>query len=108
MYIDGIYLFESAAICLFLYERFSKKNLIPVLGSIERVRLYQWCFFAMSELDVHTLYVMNKHGGPLKEKYGESDAAVHTAKKGFETQISKIEDELKNEMISIEAVKKEV
>ncbi|MGD9161588.1 MAG: hypothetical protein PVG39_24455 [Desulfobacteraceae bacterium] len=50
----------------------------------------------MTELDAHTLYVMNKHGGPLKERYGESDAAVYTAKEGFETQISKIENEFKN------------
>jgi glutathione S-transferase len=96
LYIDGIYLFESAAVCLFLSERFSNKNSIPTLGSIERARLYQWCFFAMTELDAHTLYVMNKHGGPLKEKYGESDAAVRTAKEGFETQIIKIENELKD------------
>lgn len=96
LYIDGIYLFESAAICLFLSERFSSKNIIPASGSIERARLYQWCFFAMTELDAHTLYVMNKHGGPLKERYGESDVAAHTAKEGFETQISKIEIELKN------------
>ncbi len=96
LYIDGTYLFESAAICLFLSERFSEKSIIPALGSIERARLYQWCFFAMSELDAHTLYVMNKHGGPLKEKYGESDAAVRTAKEGFETQITKVEQELKD------------
>ena len=97
LYIDGVYLFESAAICLFLSERFNDKIIIPASGSIERARQYQWCFFAMTELDAHTLYVMNKHGGPLKERYGESDAAVHTAKEGFETQISKIENELKND-----------
>jgi len=96
LYIDGIYLFESAAICLFLSERFGNQNNIPALGLIERARLYQWCFFAMSELDAHTLYVMNKHGSPLKEKYGESDAAVSAAKEGFETQIPKIENELKD------------
>ncbi len=96
LYIDGTYLFESAAICLFLSERFGEKNIVPALGSTERARLYQWCFFAMSELDAHTLYVMNKHGGPLKEIYGESDVAVRTAKEGFETQIAKIENELKD------------
>ena len=94
--IDGIYLFESAAICLFLSERFGGKFFIPALGSIERARLYQWCFFVMTELDAHTLYVLNKHGGPLKEKYGTSDIAVKTAKEGFETQITKVENELNN------------
>lgn len=96
LYIDGTYLFESAAICLFLSERFSNKNIISALGSIERAKLYQWCFFAMSELDAHTLSVMKTHGGPSKEKYGESDVAVRAAKEGFETQITKIENELKD------------
>ncbi len=96
LYIDGKYLFESAAICLFLSERFNDKNISPALGSIERAKLYQWCFFAMAELDAHTLNIINKHGGSLKEKYGESDVAVRTAKEGFETQITKIEHELKD------------
>ena len=94
--IDGTYLFESAAICLYLSERFGDKNNIPALGSIERAKLYQWCFFIMTELDAHTLYILNKHGGPLKDKYGASDVAVKTAKEGFETQITKIENELKD------------
>lgn len=94
--IDGIYLFESAAICLYLTERFGDKNNAPSLGSLERAKLYQWCFFAMTELDAHTLYVINKHGGSLKEKYGKSEVAVKTAMEGFETQITKVENELKD------------
>lgn len=94
--IDGTYLFESAAICLYLAERFGDRNIIPALGSIERGKLYQWCFFVMTELDAHTLYVLNKHGGSLTGIYGVSDVAVKTAKEGFETQITKIENELKD------------
>ena len=94
--IDGIYLFESAAICLYLTERFGDKNTIPVLGTIERARLYQWCFFVMTELDAHTLYILSKHGGALKERYGASEVAVKTAREGFETQITKVENELKD------------
>ena len=92
--IDGTYLFESAAICLYLTERFGDKSKIPPLGSIDRGKLYQWCFFVMTELDAHTLYVINKHGGSLKEKYGASEVAVKTAREGFETQITKAENEL--------------
>lgn len=94
--IDGIYLFESAAICLYLTERFGDKNIIPALGSLERAKLYQWCFFVMTELDAHTLYILSKHGGSLKEKYGVSELAVKAAKEGFETQITKAENELKD------------
>lgn len=92
--IDGIYLFESAAICLYLSERFGDKSNIPTLDSIDRARLYQWCFYAMTELDAHTIYVIIKHGGVLKERYGVSEVAVKTAKEGFEKQITKAENEL--------------
>ena len=92
--IDGIYLSESAAILLYLSERSGDESFNPAPGSKVRARLYQWCFYAMAELDAHTLYVINKHGGPLKKKFGESAIAVHTAKEGFEMQITKVEKEL--------------
>jgi len=95
--IDKYVLFESAAICLFLSDCYgSHGNDIDVfeMNSVNRAKLYQWCFFAMTELDAHTLYVLNKHGGKLKNIYGESETAVRTAKKGFENQIIKMDDEL--------------
>ena len=50
----------------------------------------------MTELDAHTLYVLLKHGGRLKDKFGESKNAVQTATTGFEKQILKLDNELKD------------
>lgn len=88
--------FESAAICLHIADRFGCQDFSYDIQSINRARIYQWCFFAMSELDAHTLYILLKHGGIHKDIYGESEVAVRTAKNGFETQIVKVENELKD------------
>ena len=43
--------FESAALCLHLADRHPEAGLIGELGSHERALQYQWCFFAMTELE---------------------------------------------------------
>jgi glutathione S-transferase len=43
--------FESSAICLYLAERFPEKGLLPPPGTAERGLVYQWLFFAMTELE---------------------------------------------------------
>ena len=49
---DGdVRMFESAAICLWLAERHPEKGLIPAPGTPERAAVYQWAFYAMTELD---------------------------------------------------------
>lgn len=49
---DGdVTLFESAAICLWLAERFPEKGLLPAPGTAGRAATYQWLFFAMTELE---------------------------------------------------------
>jgi glutathione S-transferase len=48
---DGRVLYESAAICLYLADAYPRASLAPPLGSPDRGLLYQWCFFAMTELE---------------------------------------------------------
>lgn len=49
---DGdVRMFESAAICLWLAERHPEKGLIPAPGTAARAAVYQWTFYAMTELD---------------------------------------------------------
>ncbi|HEY6101303.1 MAG TPA: glutathione S-transferase family protein [Anaeromyxobacter sp.] len=49
---DGeISLFESAAICLWLAERFPEKRLVPPAGTPGRAHAYQWLFFAVTEME---------------------------------------------------------
>ena len=48
---DGGAVFESAALCLHLADRHPEAGLIAPLGSYARALQYQWCFFAMTELE---------------------------------------------------------
>src|SRR6476659_7181185 len=48
---EGGPVFESAALCLHLADRHPEAGLIAAPGSYERALQYQWCFFAMTELE---------------------------------------------------------
>ena len=48
---DGRKLFESAAICIQLADLHPEAGLIPPVGSPDRGLVYQWSFFAMTELE---------------------------------------------------------
>lgn len=81
-------IFESAAICIYLAERYGNNFLMPVSSNFEqRAKVFQACFYAMTELDAHTLYIINKHGGSLSSHYQKSLAAVEVATLGFNQQI---------------------
>jgi len=50
--VDGdLTLFESAAICEHLADRFPEARLAPALGTRERALYYQWMHYAMSSVD---------------------------------------------------------
>lgn len=58
--IDGdLVLTESAAICTYIGEKFPSSDLVPVRAD-ERAHYFQWCFFAMSELET-PLWTMTKY-----------------------------------------------
>jgi glutathione S-transferase len=49
---DGdVRIFESAAICLYVAERYGEGRLIPPAGSAGRAEVYQWIAFALTELE---------------------------------------------------------
>ena len=85
---DGeITLAESAAIVNYLAETYGQPaGLIPPPLSKERAAYFEWCFFVMTELDAHTLYVIRKHTN-LVAIYGEAPAAVRAAREGFAKQV---------------------
>lgn len=47
----GTALFESAAICAYLADRFPEKRLAPAPGSAARAAYYQWLFFGAASLE---------------------------------------------------------
>jgi glutathione S-transferase len=50
--VDGdLVLFESAAICQYLADKYPDKKLAPPVGTPERGKYYQWIHYAMSGLE---------------------------------------------------------
>ncbi len=86
---DGDFtLTESAAIVTYVGEKYGAPGtFVPLPGTVERARYYQWSFFVMTELDAHTLYIIRKHID-LSKIYGEAPEAVRAAKEGFKKQVS--------------------
>lgn len=68
--VDGsLVLTESAAICTYIGEKYPLSGLVPLLSNLaERAQYFQWCFFAMSELEA-PLWAMAKHTRLLPGEY---------------------------------------
>lgn len=65
--VDGdLVLTESAAICTYIGEKFPASGLVPGQAA-DRAHYFQWCFFAMSELET-PLWTMAKHTLYLPEE----------------------------------------
>ena len=92
---DGaLTLTESAAIITYLAERYALEDarLMPT-DSVDRARCLEWCFFALSELDATTLYVLRRHEG-LPHIYGEAPLANEAARTYFQKQMRSVEHAL--------------
>ncbi|MEW6776870.1 MAG: glutathione S-transferase family protein [Bdellovibrionota bacterium] len=57
---DGnLKMFESAAICLYLADKFPEKKLAPAIGSADRGKYYQWMIYAMATLEPPVIQIAN-------------------------------------------------
>jgi len=53
---DGtLTIFESAAICAYLADKFPDKRMAPPLGTVERGMYYQWMFYSIAALEAYAL-----------------------------------------------------
>jgi glutathione S-transferase len=82
---------ESAAIVAYLSDAYGQAHnrLVPA-DPRERARCLEWCFFAISELDAASLYVMRRHGD-LRHIYGEAPLANTAASAYFQQQMRSVE-----------------
>lgn len=88
---DGdLVLAESAAIINYLVENYAPgSGLVPRPGTPQRALYDQWCFFVMTELDAHTLYVLRRHED-LAALYGAAPNVVQAAREGFARQVAAV------------------
>ena len=85
---------ESAAIITYVAETYGRSTgLVPPAATERRAKYDQWCFFAMTELDAQSLYIVHKHT-TLSYVYGEAPGAVSVAKQTFSRQVDVLEHTL--------------
>jgi glutathione S-transferase len=72
---DGL-LFESAALCLHVADSYPDAGLIPPTGTFERARVYQWSFFAMTELEPALIRAYLAHHGDDAERAAKAGARL--------------------------------
>jgi len=86
---DGdVRIFESAAICLWLAERFPEKGLLPPPGTPGRALAYQWLFYAVTELEPPCGVLSAQNRKPEAER---DPAAIAEAKERFRTAAAALE-----------------
>jgi glutathione S-transferase len=64
---DSAVLFESAAICLYLADKFPEKRLAPAPAAPERARYLQWILYAVTEIEAPVAQI-ERHTSRLPEE----------------------------------------
>ena len=81
--VDGdVTIFESAAICLYLADKYIDKKLAPAFGSEARALYYQWIVFAATELEPPIAEYAN-HTSFLPEDKRNPDIAAAAKEKAL-------------------------
>lgn len=85
---------ESPAIAAYLSDTYgTRENALIPTEPREYATWLEWCFYAATELDATSLYVMRRHGA-LKHIYGEAPVALESAAQYFSTQLRHAEQAL--------------
>ena len=71
---DDVAMFESAAICMYLADKYADKRLAPAPGSPERAAYYQWVVYSIATLEPPVLQVL-MHTVMLPEAQRSAEAA---------------------------------
>jgi glutathione S-transferase len=78
---DAGTLFESAALCMQIADLYPEAGLIPAPTTQERGEVYQWSFFAMTELETTLLraYIERRADEPDAERIEKADERLAKA-----------------------------
>ena len=92
--VDGDFVvYESAAICLYLADRFPDKELVPPLQTRERAHFYQWLIWC-----TNTLQAMLMHFFYPERMVDEADAAAAAqVKRSAEMRVGSMLDQLEQQ-----------
>ncbi len=77
---DGT-LFESAALCLHIADLHPQADLIPPTGTYERGEVYQWAFFAMTELEPAMVRTIVTRRGSDADETAKAETRLNKAGK---------------------------
>ncbi len=81
---------ESAAIAQYLSDAFpAPPGVYAPRDAAGRAQVAEWCYFTMTELDAHALYIIRRHAD-LKHLYGDAPAAVSAAREYFADQFNAV------------------
>ena len=84
----SLVLTESAAIIGYMSEAFPLPDgFFRGNDAKTRAKINEWCYFVMTELDAHSLYLIRRHDS-LREIYGSEPTAVASAEEYFKKQIN--------------------
>jgi glutathione S-transferase len=82
---------ESAAICLYLADRFPQSGLAPPAGTHERGPYYQWVVYAMVTLEPHVGTIFGEQRKPEGER---DDKAIARAREHLDAALRVLSDQL--------------
>jgi len=89
---DGLVVWESMAINLYLAEKYGKNSLWPSEPAA-RASIYQWSFWAMTEVEPHLLTIMrNRVMAPPEQR---DEKAAQTAVEALKAPLNALEESLK-------------
>jgi glutathione S-transferase len=99
--VDGdVVICESAAICLYLADKFPEHALLPPVGTGGRAKCYQWISYLLTELDA-PLWNIAKHRFALPPERRVPDA-VYTATWEFSTAVRLLEQAIQDRAFLVE------
>jgi glutathione S-transferase len=86
---DGdLVLYETAAICLHLADKFQKAHLAPPLGTAERAHFYKWLMWLTNTLQATLILYF------YPERWAHDDAGAQVVKALAETKVGAMLDQL--------------
>ncbi len=88
---NDVTMFESAAICMYLADKFPDKQLAPPVGTPARAHYYQWMVYSMSELEPTVTVLAGLNKVPEEQR---DAAAVEAARGKFNNAASAIKRHL--------------